>query len=799
MPVRLFLNGGDPAHPRNPNEFEPVPANGRTPPSSVARGGPLAPLRSLAIASKHPHFSTLLVVAVLFSLPRSIAEAATLRGTMLDPDGRAVARARLAITSPLIGSRETLTDATGTFRFDHIPEGSYEVLPLVDGFRADPLIVRVAADQEQVVTVRLRITALSESIVVTASQIERPLSQTAESLTVLTKDDFAGRQLESVTDALRLVPGLGVTRSGGRGALTSIFPRGGESDFTLVLVDGFPINLFGGGLDFSMLPIEDIERIETVRGPQSALFGANAIGSVVQIVTGQGAGPLFGGLLEGGSFETTRLAARTQGAQRGWSWSLGGERFASDGFTGATRATNERVSNDDSLLKHASAGLGWAGGQGDIRARARWTTSDRGFPGPFGSDPRGFFGGVDRISRGETEARLFSISGSRAWGTAVRTRVQAGHFKQHGMFVSSFGSSTSDTRRSTVRVQADVIGRGGIDLSGGTEVQREQAASTFITGAQFQEIPIERRIVGSFAEARYGQNGRLFITGGVRVEHIRRNGLEPNPSIFSPRPAFDANVVTSVNPKISGAFFVAPPSDRGWTKLRLSAGTGIRPPDAFEIAFTDNPSLKPERSRSLEVGAEQAFLAGRFVFEGTAFFNQYDDLIVAVGRSLRDASRFRTDNISNARARGVEISAAWRSTQGLHVRTGYTWLDTEILAVDRSGSAPPPFTPGDPLLRRPRHQGYIDALFVRGGLTSFARLKARGPALDVEPSFGATFGLFNAAGFGVIDIGAAAELTRHLEIFGRIDNVSDRFYEEALGFPAIGRSLTIGIRVASPR
>lgn len=750
---------------------------------------------SPASAGRGSSAATTFVLFAVLLLGPSLASAATIRGTVVDPDGRAVAAARIAITSPLIGSRETRTDPGGAFRFDGLPAGAYELVALIDGFRADPITVRVAADGEQTVAVRLELSAVSEAVVVTASQIERPLSQTAESLSLMTGDDLAARQIETVADALRLVPGLAVTQNGGRGALTSIFPRGGESDFTLVLIDGIPANLFGGGFDFSRLAVGDVARIEMVRGPQSALFGGGAIGSVVQVVTKHGAGPWFEGLSEGGSFATARHAASTQGTARGFSWGVNGEQIRSDGYTGQSRATGEMVSNDDSRLKHVSASVGWAGPQGDVRARANWTGTERGFPGPHGSNPAGIFTAVDRVSRGSNEEHQVSISASRAWGAVVRTRAQVGRFKHHGTFVSGFGTSTSDNRRSTIRLQADAVARGGFDFSGGTEIQREEAGSTFITGARFQEIPIDRRVIGTFGEARYARSGRLFITGGIRTEHIRRERLEGSGS----RPEFADEAIASMNPKISVAIFATPPSDASWTKLRFSAGTGIRAPDAFEIAFTDNPALKPERSRSFEAGTAHALLSGRLTFDATAFFNHFDDLIVSIGRSLRDASRYRTDNVSNARSRGVEVSTGWRARHGLEVRAGYTWMETEILAVDSLSSAPPPFQPGDRLIRRPRHQGFIDAVFARDRFSGFARVKARGRVLDVEPSFGATAGLFDAPGFGVVDLGGSVRAWRVLTVFGRVDNAADRFYEEAFGFPARGRSLTIGLRVASSK
>jgi outer membrane receptor protein involved in Fe transport len=183
----------------------------------------------------------------------------------------------------------------------------------------------------------------------------------------------------------------------------------------------------------------------------------------------------------------------------------------------------------------------------------------------------------------------------------------------------------------------------------------------------------------------------------------------------------------------------------------------------------------------------------------TAFRNEYDDLIVAVGRALQDASRFRTDNISNARAQGVELGAAWRSTWGLSVRAGYTWLDTAILAVDRAGAAPPPFSAGDALVRRPRHQGSVGLTYVRARVTGFLDVGGRGRSLDIEPNYGASGGLFAVPGFTTVDAGGAIRVHRTIEVLARGANLLDRSYEETLGFPALGRSGMVGVRVAVGR
>jgi outer membrane receptor protein involved in Fe transport len=293
------------------------------------------------------------------------------------------------------------------------------------------------------------------------------------------------------------------------------------------------------------------------------------------------------------------------------------------------------------------------------------------------------------------------------------------------------------------------------------------------------------------------------VTAGLRLDDIRRAALESTPDPFSPRPAMDEESMLSANPKLAAAWIVRP-DVRSRTRLRASIGTGIRPPDGFEIAFTDNPSLKPERSISAEAGVEQALAGGRVLLETTAFANHYDDLIIAVG-SFAESSRYRTDNISNARARGLELAGTARTRlqivvpTDLHLRLGYTLLDTEVLAVDEGRAAPPPFAVGDPLLRRPRHQFSMDLGLTAGRLSAFAHGGGRGKAFDVEPNFGTFGGLFYSGGYSVWDAGASWRVTRQLELFGRVTNLFDRRYEETFGFPALGRGAAAGLRVAAGR
>lgn len=739
--------------------------------------------------------------------------AASLRGLVTDPDGRPVPRAQVVLSAPVSVLRTTLTDGDGRYRLEGLDAGRYALTVVLPGFRCDPVTVSLGATDTIEVPLALHLAALAESVVVSASQVELPLSRTSDTVTVLTRQDLEARQVETIGDALRMVPGLTVAQSGGRGAITSLLPRGGDSDYTLVLVDGVRVNSFGGGFDLSQLAVADVDRIEVVRGPQSALFGSDAIGAVVQILTRHG-GPLaIDAIAEGGSQATSRLAASVSGSRGRWQLGAAIERSASEGFRGIAPATGEQVSNDDWRLMHASASLGWNSQSGfSLRGTSAITATERGYPGPYGTNPIGAYTAVDRQSRGEVTSWRHGVqftSPPFARGR-LRSSAQLSLLDASSDFTSAFGFSESGTRRVGLRTLVDARLGTAAAASIGIDLQREQATSTFVTGSAFQPVPVRRLTAGVFGEVRYQPGSRLSLATGLRTEIIRRDALEASPDAWSPRPDFSEDRLVSVNPKLSLSYLVRQPQpspDRprswswlSWTRLRGGAGTGIRPPDAFEIAFTDNPRLKPERSRSAELGLEQAFAGDAVRLDITAFVNHYDDLIVAIGPALGDLSRYRTDNISNASSSGIEIAVAGRTMWGLEVRGGYTFLRTRIEAVDGSRSlAPAPFEVGQPLLRRPRHQVSLDLVLTRGRFMAFGQLGGRAAVLDVEPSYGAFGGLFTSPGYLVAAAGCSVRLAASTSLVVRVRNLTDRHYEDTLGFPALGRSVMAGLRIAVRR
>ena len=748
---------------------------------------------------RFPLVSLLWLVLLTVAAPH-VRAADPIRGRVVDASGRTVAGARVIATGegPLA---TVVTDTRGEFVIDAPPRGRVNLRVTMDGFRAASLTLDEKSPD--VGTITLGISAISESVVVSASQVEVPLTEVTSSVTVIDRAEIETRQLHSVADALRTVPGMAVVATGGLGAVTSVFPRGGESNYTLVLIDGVPANSFGGDFDFGHLSTANVERIEVVRGPQSALFGSNAIGAVVRITSRRGGPPSAAFTFEGGRFGTSRLSASTAGSHQEFEWGASYDQLLSDGMNGELLDNGLTVENDDYTRRTGGGSAGWRRGGSWVRGDLHHTEDERGFPGPFGSDPAGSYGGIELVSRGDNTRTVGGVAFFTPLSQRIELRGQTGFNRYDSDFASSFGPSSAFSRRWNGGAQLDAAVGHGLDLSAGVDLLRERAGSTYIRGAASQEIPVERSAAGYFAEGRWNSNERVFITAGLRVDDIRRDQLEESPDRFSPRPVLPKDTVVSVNPRIAGAWIVRS-TGADYTKIRGAAGTGIRPPDGFELAFTDNPELKPERSRSAEVGVDQTFAGGHAVAEATVFTNHYDDLIVAVG-SFSGSSRYQTDNISNARATGLELALTLRGRVmqwgGLDLagRIGYTALDTEVLAVDQDDAAPPPIEVGQALLRRPAHSFFADASVTSGRVTAFVRGNGRTTTLDVEPSMGTFGGLFDAPGYNAWSTGATVRAAKYLDVYARLENIFNRTYEEAFGFPALGRRFTAGLRVAAGR
>jgi outer membrane receptor protein involved in Fe transport len=329
----------------------------------------------------------------------------------------------------------------------------------------------------------------------------------------------------------------------------------------------------------------------------------------------------------------------------------------------------------------------------------------------------------------------------------------------------------------------------------GFEYNQERFENSFVTDASNNPFVLPRTSLAYFAENRWSPGNRWSVTTGIRVDDIRTYSL----------PIVPDNSVVKVNPRAAVAYLLRRSGTQatwGATRLHTSAGTGIRPPDGFELGFTNNPHLKPELSITTDVGIEQRLLRDRVVVDVTYFYSRFKDQIVSVGGAA--VSSFSSDNLNNSRAQGVELSGRFQATRNLEISAQYTRLNSAILALDGTILAQTPFQVGQPLLRRPADSGSYDVTWQRGRLRLNTNGYARGWVLDDEPNLGlgacspGVPCLFRNHGYVLANAGFSVRTVRNVEVFGQINNLLNQKYEEVLGFPAYHLNFMSGIRFTFP-
>jgi outer membrane receptor protein involved in Fe transport len=751
----------------------------------------------------------LLIFSVFFPGFAYSQKRATLQGRVLDPDGRPVANARVSLFSGLVSIGQRTSDSEAHYSFEGLPTGTYVLIATVPGFSDRSAEVEMQDGKSVDLDLHLKITAVEEQVVVSASLDEALPSQIGSSVSVITQPDIENRDAESVLEVLRGIPGVEVSSTGRRGGATSVFIRGGNSNYNLVMIDGIQVNQFGGDFDFASIATDGVQRVEVSRGPESALFGSNAVAGVIAIVSETGDGPPhFSFLGEGGSFSTWRLATGGGGLTHGFSWAYNLSRLDSDGVV-----PNDYYRNQSSYLS-----LGYS------RSPKRQFTfhffgnaNSVGSPGPYGSDPDHLFFGLDHTSRDKQNLFAYQANYSEQLTSQLKQFFSVSVAPDHSFFISSFGDSFLKNLRVTVNAHGEWNISSKDVFVYGFEYNHEQVQDTFITDANNTAFVLPRNIYGYFAENRWHPFRRWVLTTGLRIDDLRTGSLPPefDPPIPGTRPFIPASSVAKVNPRVATSYILqeAPPDTAlGATRIHGSFGTGIRAADGFAIAFTDNPKLKPEKNISGDAGVEQRLFADRAIFDVTYFYNRYKDQIVTLGGSLTNLSTFTSDNLANSRAQGLETSLRLRPLRSLDVSAEYTWLNTSILALDRSDTVLAPLAVGQPFLRRPRSSAGYNVTWHHGRLMLNTNAFIRGATLDVEPNDG-TFAcqlpdpsgngknlpcLFRNPGYVLVNAGFAYELPRGFEIHATINNLANQKYEDAFGFPALRLNFVTGIRFHFP-
>ena len=730
------------------------------------------------------------LLLLLFASTTCAAWASTLEGTVLDPSGQPVPGARVSLLRSLVAIDERQADSGGVYKFEGLQEGIYQLAASARSLSCPSVEVAVLKDENKRQDMHLALSALASQVIVSASLGGALAPQIGSSVSMITDQEIEDRAAQNALEVVRGIPGIEVSQAGRRGGVTGIYVRGGESKYNAVMVDGIQLNDFGGAFDMSSLPADGIERVEITRGPQSALYGSNAVAGVINIISRRGEGrPSFTALVEGGSHSTRRFATGGSGLTKGFSWSYSLSRLDSDGV----------VENDQYRNQSAFLSLGYNQAHRQLSFQFFGNANDAGAPGAYGSDPGGTFelnGGMDAESQGKQNLFGYQVGYVEQISRRVR-QVTTFNLTTNDLYyhMKTWGDYRSENLRGIGNTRTEIAISNQDTLAAGFEFNREQIRHSYITDEYYSPFLLPRTSLAYFVENRWSPSKRLYVIAGIRFDHLQTHSIPAG--AWGSRPYIPESSVTKANPRISAAYLAHDENSTstfGGTRIHGSFGTGIRPPDGFELAFTDNPRLKPEKNVSFDVGIEQSLFATRAVIDFTYFLNRFDDQIATVGGA--DLSTYQSDNLKNSRAQGFEIAFRVNPIQSLELAGQYSFVDSSVLALDGSSQANSPYEVGQPLLRRPRHSASYSITYRYKRLTLSTNAYIRGATLDAEPAYGYPF--YPNKGYTHADLGFSYRLPHGMEMYGRLNNFLNQRYEEVLGYPALRLNFMAGMRFAFP-
>jgi vitamin B12 transporter len=603
----------------------------------------------------------------------------------------------------------------------------------------------------------------AETFYSTATVRERPLSSATGSVTVLDREAITASGARTAADLLRFVPGLDVTTNGTRGGFTTAQIRGGDPNFTLVLLDGVPLNdptyQVGDAFNLEGLPAFAVERIEVVRGPLSSFYGSTGLSGVINIVTrsGQTGSPAVEAEALGGDASLRLAQGSLSGSLGAATYFLGGTWEQEEHRVAAERFRESNV--------HANLAVPLGGTRLQVRTRyANWNGDD--YPDASGGP---VYGSGELRHSSHQEA---SLSADLAFGGAGGDRDKLTFaLYRHDRDTDSpavfpqVPPSVESTRYTVARAgwSSALYTGGGLRWSAGVDVQRESGdnASVLLLPPQFGgrvegDYSITRTLPGAYTEL-ISERGDAVYELGLRLDVPEDGANQLSPRLgVSWRPG------------------------EGPLRLHASAGRAWKQPSFFALAsppaLGGNPALRPEKVLGGDLGLEREFSSGRASAGVTAFYNRYTDLIDF------DFASFLHVNRAEVTARGVEGTASWNPRASLSFQINATWQEVEDLKTHVE------------LRHRPKWVGG-----ARMDWRPSPRLTLQLDNQAVSQSFDEQIPVPDrdtVAGYGLLGLAGTWRLAGPWEVRGRIDNLTDKQYETLIGFPGPGRSFRIGLRYA---
>jgi len=604
----------------------------------------------------------------------------------------------------------------------------------------------------------------AEQIVVTATRLETPKREVASSITVITAEEMARKQQTSVIEVLRQVPSLSVAQAGGPGQVATVFIRGANSDHTKVIIDGVWVNdpiSPSGGFDFGQLSTDDIERIEIIRGPQSVLYGSDAIGGVVNIITKRGKGDPHGYVkFEGGSFKTFRENVCVSGAIKQFDYFMDVGRMDTGGISTAGKQYGNHE-NDPFGVTNFAGKFGWRPCEAfestivfkTFNAAAQIDNHG----GTGGDDPNRIVRNREVLFRNENRLLLADGKWEQKFGFSYVTNLRSDNDNPNPGNAQFLRSNFTGSR-TKFDWQHNLFLDKTNTLTLGAETEEQSGSSVFREIAPFaftSLFPREtQRNTGYYIQDKINVNDAFFATVGARLD---------DNDMFGDKATW----------RIAPAYYIKETD----TKIKGALGTGFKAPTLYQLFSSfGNPALQPETSLGWEAGVEQRFFDKTLTAEAVYFSNRFQNLIdysFATNKYL---------NVGEASSRGVELILTYRPIKEIQVGGNYTYTQ----ATDE--------TTGLALLRRPRNKGGVDVTyFATDKLTFTLAAIFVGQRRDVDanlwPAPRVTLDSYQVWNFT-----ASYQLTEKLSIFGRIENAFNATYEEIKGYGVSGAAVYAGIK-----
>ncbi|HWY21139.1 MAG TPA: TonB-dependent receptor [Candidatus Acidoferrum sp.] len=722
-----------------------------------------------------------LCASLLVFVALAAASAADLAVKVIDPQSAAVPGAQVQLLKKDGAVLHTATSiGDGSASFGNVPNGDYQVQVLAPGFAR--LTISVTAPRPDPVTAQLELAPATEVVVVTATRTPVPAAESGASVSLLDAAELQVMQPMDASDALRFLPGAIVDTSGQRGGLASLFVRGGDSRYNKVLIDNVPVNDSGGTMDFGVIPLSEVSRVEFARGAQSTLYGSDAMTSVVQAfsTTGNTHTPelRFGG--DGGNFDTAHGFASVSGARDRWDFNFFGDQFNSAG-----KGPNDEYSNS---LQGGNVGLQLSP-NAVLRVRARHANSHTGVQGEWDFNNQPLLA-PDRDQQARTNDLLSSaeltLNGPSGWQHRL-IGFEYNHRRQNEDTVPDRGcdpvnfvfldcpfNAVDHFNRAGFDYQGDYAERSWTHTTLGYEFEDENA---FVGDPTAPHIPHGVRRNHAVYAQQLLQISRLSVVAGGRFVHNETFGNK-----FVPRVALSYLALRG------SQFFSG-------TRLRFSYATGIKEARFEEslatgLGIVPNPNLKAEENRAFETGIEQSFLSGKYAFSAIYFNNLFRNQIdFAIIDPITFTGEY--ENIDKSFAHGAEVEFRGRLLPRLLLDAAYNYASTQILEQPFAFDAQ--HQPGSPLLRRPKHSGSVLLSYLgsRWGASLGASIVGRRPDSDFLVS---PIPMDHAAGYARVDIGGWYAINSRLTTYANVENALDRRYNEVVGYPSLPVNFRAGFR-----